>query len=207
MVLGGLVQPYASSLTRYSKTQIALEYAYWVQETCANVSVFWVHASNLERFRESYTYIALECRIAGYDDPKADVLQLVKRWLERNDRGWWLMIMDNADDAQLFGQPGGLGEHIPECSHGTILVTTRNKQAGLGLAKGKTPTEVGTMDDDESEQLLRANIGGSGVASGELLALSSRLEYLPLRARPGGCIHRGEHDSGQRVPRAPRQER
>ncbi len=144
------------------------------------MSVFWVHASSAERFRESYHSIALECCIPGHDDPKAEILQLVKRWLEKKDRGLWLMIIDNADDAQLFGQAGGLGQHIPECSHGAVLITTRNKQAGLALAKGKPPTEVRTMDEDESEQLLRAYLGESGLTSDELLALSSRLEYLPL---------------------------
>ena len=37
------------------------------------------------------------------------------------------------------------------------------------------------MDDNESEQLLRANLEECGdLASSELLALSSRLEHLPL---------------------------
>jgi len=32
---------------------------------------------------------AQECHIPGYDDPKADVAPLLKRWLERKDRGRW----------------------------------------------------------------------------------------------------------------------
>ncbi|KAK3896357.1 hypothetical protein C8A05DRAFT_20645, partial [Staphylotrichum tortipilum] len=32
------------------KTQIALAYAYWLQDECPDVSVFWVHASSAERF-------------------------------------------------------------------------------------------------------------------------------------------------------------
>jgi len=137
------------------------------------MSVFWVHASNAERFRESFTSIALECRIPGYDDPKTDVLPLVKRWLERTDQGSWLMVLDNADDAQLFfpppqklqttngiSQEDYLGQYIPESAHGSILVTTRNKDAGLKFAKGEPPIEVDVMNESESEQLLRTKLGG-----------------------------------------------
>lgn len=156
------------------------------------MSVFWVHAGNTERFHESYSSIAIKWQIPGYDDPKADLLLLVKRWLEAEERGWWLMVVDNADDVQLFTPPRGreqavgtrqeqyLGQYIPNCAHGSILVTTRNKQAGLRLAPGKPPTHVSMMDDDESEQLLREYLGKDVAASSELLALSSRLEHLPL---------------------------
>ncbi|RYP67309.1 hypothetical protein DL771_007327 [Monosporascus sp. 5C6A] len=171
----------------------ALEYAYWLQEACPDMSVFWVHASNAERFRQAYASIAQECRVPGYDDPKTDVLPLVKRWLETKDRGRWLMVVDNADDMQLFfGQPvepvnagassheGSLGRYLPECSHGAILATTRNMQVGSRLTKGKRPIEVGKMDGGETDQLLRTWLDGVGIASGELSALSSRLEHLPL---------------------------
>ncbi|EAQ87914.1 hypothetical protein CHGG_04533 [Chaetomium globosum CBS 148.51] len=157
------------------------------------VSVFWVHASNAERFRQAYASIAQECRVPGYDDPKADVLLLVKAWLERTNCGQWLMVVDNADDMQLFfGQHMGpvnassssyeesLGQYLPECPQGAILVTTRNKPAGLRLTKGKRPIEVGKMDEGETDQLLRAHLDGISVSSSESSALSSRLEHLPL---------------------------
>jgi tetratricopeptide (TPR) repeat protein len=131
--------------------------------------------------------------VPGYDNPKEDVLLLVKAWLERKERGRWLMVLDNADDMQLFfGQHVGpanaspssheesLGRHLPECPHGAILVTTRNKQAGSRLTKGKRPIEVGKMDEGETDQLLRARLDGINVAPSESSALSSRLEHLPL---------------------------
>ena len=174
------------------KTEIALEYTYWLRETHPDISVFWVHASSAERFRQSFTSIALKCCIPGYNDPKTDVLSLVKRWLERRDRECWLMVIDNADNTQLFFpslreaeqanstiQEEHLGQYIPECAYGTILVTTRNKQAGLKLAK-RPPLEIGAINDDESEQLLRTNLGEQDVATEELLTLSYRLERLPL---------------------------
>jgi hypothetical protein len=59
------------------KTQIALTYVYWLQQKRPEVSVFWVHASSAERFRQAYLSIAKEYSILGQDDPKADVLSLV----------------------------------------------------------------------------------------------------------------------------------
>ncbi|KAK4241610.1 hypothetical protein C8A03DRAFT_30191 [Achaetomium macrosporum] len=122
----------------------------------------------------AYASIAQECQVPGYDDPKADVLLLVKGWLERKYRGPWLMVIDNADDIQLFfGGPansscgnassassyvGKLELYIPEPAHGSPLITTRNKQVGLRLAKGNIPIELEKMDDVESEKLLRTRL-------------------------------------------------
>ena len=74
---------------------------------------------------------------------------------------------------------GKLGQYIPDCAHGSVLITTRNKQAGLSLAKGHPPTEVGEMNDTESQKLLRTKLT-ENPASDELSTLSSRLEHLPL---------------------------
>ena len=119
-----------------------------------------------------------------------DVLPLVKEWLEKKDCGQWLMAIDNADDSQVFfDQPvatsssrnkGNLAQHIPECAHGSIIITTRNKETGSRLLKGKRPIEVQKMDAGESDQLFRTKLEEEDLSSNALLALSSRLEYLPL---------------------------
>ena len=177
----------------HRKTQIALDYAYWAAENCPGLSVFWVHASSAERFRQAFASIAQECHIPGYDDPRTNVLPLVKAWLERKDQGRWLMVIDNADDTQLFlrssrdlendnppDQEGTLGRYIPECPHGSILITTRNKQTGIRLTKGRAVIEVDKMNEDESNRLLRTTLDGFELATDEALHLSSRLECLPL---------------------------
>jgi hypothetical protein len=157
------------------------------------VSVFWVHASSAERFRQAYASIAKQCQIPGYDDPKVDVLPLVKRWLEGTGSGRWFMVIDNADDTQVFfgrraepatadtsGLEGKVGSYIPDCAHGSVLVTTRNKETGSRLANGKRPIEVRQLDENESDQLLRTKLEDEELDRDELLVLSSRLEYLPL---------------------------
>ncbi|KAB5513463.1 hypothetical protein GE09DRAFT_1266719 [Coniochaeta sp. 2T2.1] len=64
------------------------------------------------------------------------------------------MVIDNADDTQVFfgrqepatsdtsGLEGKVGSYIPDCAHGSVLVTTRNKETGSRLAIGKRPIEA-----------------------------------------------------------------
>ncbi|KAI0476806.1 hypothetical protein F4859DRAFT_514138 [Xylaria cf. heliscus] len=173
------------------KTQVTLAYVFWLHNTSPDVSIFWVHASSINRFRQAYAEIAEECQVPGYDDPKVDVLSLLKKWLEQKNRGRWLMVIDNADDAQFFCRSAEfsgaedekyLGRYIPECAHGDVLITTRNKQVGLQLTKGvgKSLLEIGKMDDVECCQLLHASLDNNLIATEELSTLASRLEHLPL---------------------------
>ncbi|KEY74867.1 hypothetical protein S7711_09811 [Stachybotrys chartarum IBT 7711] len=84
------------------KTQIALQYIYWLRGINPAISILWVHASSADRFRQSYLSIAEEYQIPGYDDPKSDLLLLVKCWLERTDCEPWLMVFDNSSSFTLF---------------------------------------------------------------------------------------------------------
>ncbi|KAK2054946.1 purine and uridine phosphorylase [Colletotrichum caudatum] len=181
------------------KTQIALAYVYWLKERRPDVSVFWVHASNAQRFRQAYASIAEACDIPGRDDPAADTLSLVKEWLEKEANGPWLMVVDNADDTNVFFQTqeasqgdarakdtketGKLGRYIPECRRGSVLITTRNKQTGLRLAPGKPATKVDRLTGDEADQMLRSMLeesDGDAISAEDASALSFRLEHLPL---------------------------
>ncbi|TPX13273.1 uncharacterized protein E0L32_006246 [Thyridium curvatum] len=172
------------------KTQIALTFLYWVRETYPDVSIFWVHASTAERFKQAYVSIAEACHTPGCGDPTGDMPSLVKRWLQGKDSGPWIMVIDNADDENVFSpnsaEPGNQGnlmaQYIPECAHGAILVTTRNKQVGSRLVKGKSLIEVGPMDEIESNELLRAfsERAGDQDSLTEYSTLSAQLEHLPL---------------------------
>jgi hypothetical protein len=161
------------------------------------VSIFWIHASNAERFHQAFSQIAQSCQISGYSDPKVDILKLVKAWLERKDQRPWLMVIDNADDTEMFfssseatspkpeganrlALEGNLGRYIPECSHGSILVTTRNKQTGVRLTRGRGVIEVGQMDQAESRQLIHKRLENDGLDPNHVSLLTARLENLPL---------------------------
>ncbi|KAF4942093.1 hypothetical protein CGCF245_v000984 [Colletotrichum fructicola] len=172
------------------KTQIALAYCYWFKERFQDASVFWIHASNVERFQKAFSDIARECEVPGHSKEEVDILLLVKKWLENKQRGRWLLVIDNADDTEVFFpvkpiveadcRATSIGHSIPECSHGSVLITTRNKQAGLKLGLGKPPIEVEKMTESETTQLLRTLLEDESVTPAEASLLSSRLENLPL---------------------------
>ncbi|KAK1829263.1 hypothetical protein QBC39DRAFT_136109 [Podospora conica] len=186
------------------KTQIAIAFVYWLRQVHKDVSVFWVHASTTERFQQAYASFAQQLGILddnkdpGRDesatlhggDPGQDELNLVKLWLERKDVGRWLLVIDNADDAEIFFRPKGtpsdkassnnkhLASYIPECAHVSILITTRNKQTGLRLSKQRRPIAVGNMGDAESQELLSIKLDNS--TSEDRQKLANLLESLPL---------------------------
>jgi hypothetical protein len=84
------------------KSQLAIEYSYRVREKSLDTWVFWVHASSYTRFEQGYRDIANRLKLHGSDDPKVDVLQLVSQWLQDDTNESWLLILDNADDANMF---------------------------------------------------------------------------------------------------------
>ncbi|KAK1839201.1 hypothetical protein CCHR01_18181 [Colletotrichum chrysophilum] len=197
-VFGGRSRACLYGLGGVGKTQIALQYVYWLHETRPDFSIFWVHASSEARFRQSFEDIAEECDIPGRHAPSVNVLSLVQTWLRQQLRHPWLLVLDNADDEFLFYPKSpssagsfatkyekgngkqGLGHFIPECGQGCVLVTTRNKQAGLDLVFGQPIIEVERMDDEESARMISAMTGAKDLLFSKSSTLSNRLENLPL---------------------------
>jgi hypothetical protein len=157
--------------------------------------VFWVHASNAARFEQSYRDIANRVKIAGRRDPQANIFELVHNWL-CDSRQRWLLVLDNVDDARflLSGLANGDGdgqttnaqiirkplrEYLPHCEHGSILVTTRSKEAALKLVEQRNIISVEPMDKAEGialfERKLRVQEDSNSVAE-----LVLALEYMPL---------------------------
>jgi hypothetical protein len=124
------------------KSQIAVEFAHQIW-TESQLSVFWVSASSIDRFREGYNAIFDE-HVSSDSDTKCDKLICAKEWLEREHDNW-ILIIDNADETCLF-EPRKKGkqadanqsilEFLPKSKHGAILVTTRNRAAGVKFTKG-----------------------------------------------------------------------
>lgn len=152
--------------------------------------MFWVHASAKDRFRQAYKTIATKCEIPGHDDPDKDILKLVHDYLKNNTDRPWVLIIDNADDKELFFPPGadelgfpkieGLSQYFPDCDHGSILMTTRDKKAGSDFMYGQPQVMIGELSSSEALQLINQTLGHENTTEEEALALSTRMEYLPL---------------------------
>ncbi|KAF6829473.1 kinesin light chain [Colletotrichum musicola] len=76
-----------------------------------------------------------------------------------------------------------LSDYIPECSQGSILITTRDKKCGTKFARAQSLAdslvEVPKMSEKEARQLLH-RILGDRFPSKDTSALSIQLEHLPL---------------------------
>ncbi|KZL82666.1 kinesin light chain, partial [Colletotrichum incanum] len=118
------------------------------------------------------------CYIPGYNDPKANILMLVKTWLEKTVRGRWL-IGGSIDTHSTAETQGGLARYIPKCVRRSILITTRNKQTASRLVRGNSLLEIGGMSESEASKLLRLILNNK-VSTKEASNLSTRLEHLPL---------------------------
>jgi hypothetical protein len=157
--------------------------------------VFWVHASNVARFEQSYRDIADRVKITGRRDPQANIFKLVHDWL-CDCKQRWLLVLDNVDDARflLGGQAKvdgqspttnapviqkPLREYLPHCERGSILVTTRNTQAARSLVERRDVVHVKPMDEAQALALFEKKLEAQGDSS-HVAELAALLEYMPL---------------------------
>jgi tetratricopeptide (TPR) repeat protein len=135
-----------------------------------------VDASTLETIESGFQDIA---RYSGMGNTAQDAL----RWFSQQHEEW-LVIFDNADDPDV-----NLREFFPPCSHGNIIITTRN-EACRSLAPNHN---VSRMDPVEAVNLLLASSMMKRSQENLNLALSvvKELGYLALAiAQVGAYISR-----------------
>ncbi|KAH7125055.1 hypothetical protein B0J13DRAFT_598998 [Dactylonectria estremocensis] len=172
----------------FGKSQVAIQFAHHIRDTSPQTSVFWVHASSKPRFEEAYRSIADNLRLPSRNDPSVDVLGLVRDWLQREEAGPWLMVLDNVDDVNLFypnssaGRDGArpLAVFLPKCRNGIILVTSRSMDAAEKLTGShKAVYRISAMDDAQALQLFCNKLQGDSdkTATADLL---DALDYIPL---------------------------
>ncbi|KAK5553028.1 hypothetical protein LTR46_009104 [Exophiala xenobiotica] len=181
------------------KTQVAIEYAYRIQEEDPKPWVFWVHASSASRFEESYRSIAQRLQLPGWQEPKADILRMVHNWLSDEHNGRWTLVVDNADDEKVvFEQRSGeidpeaptmgragrsLAGYLPTSPKGSIVLTTRNRKVAEGLIEyAEDILDLGPMNIDEAVGLLSKRLKklGGGCTRDDLVDLARQLDCMPL---------------------------
>ncbi|RPB26407.1 hypothetical protein L211DRAFT_769464, partial [Terfezia boudieri ATCC MYA-4762] len=130
------------------KTQLALQYVYRHKE--AYSSVFWINAAN-------YTAIGRLLDMTGklnaagkftVQEPTDEqhIVGAVKQWLAAKENNKWLLVIDNLDDLESFD----LSDYIPQCCHGTVIITSRRPNC----VHRRRGVEVSQMQGSEAEMLL-----------------------------------------------------
>lgn len=149
------------------KSQLAIQFAHRINDTQIDTWVFWVYAASLARVEQAFRDIADNIKLRDRKQPGANIYKLVSRWLSNRRNGKWVMIIDSADDYDMFyGEPKDgrkvqpLWSYIPQSSHGCILLTTRSEKLGSELAGGhQNVIKVGAMDHTEAFSLLGKKLG------------------------------------------------
>ncbi|MCJ1460233.1 hypothetical protein MMC28_010612, partial [Mycoblastus sanguinarius] len=151
------------------KSQIAIEYCYRFRETHPHAHVVWVHSSTAQRLKQAYRDIARTLTLPGWNDPRVDTLCSVFEWFNEADNVQWLMVLDNADDLDIFfAKPTStvadsertvsLIDYLPQSSQGLMLITTRDTRIGGRLAGRPTSIPVDPMSPSEAQDLLRSQL-------------------------------------------------
>ena len=157
--------------------------------------MFWIHASTKERFEQAFKAIARQCKLPGWNDPATNPLDLVYDWLSGDCT--WLMILDNADDKDVFfdQRPTSTSQdpepqrstlpfatYLPQTLRGgSILITSRNRDAAYRLTGDfGNLIDVPNMGQEDAAALLCKKLPDDHSSDDERSELVELLEYLPL---------------------------
>jgi tetratricopeptide (TPR) repeat protein len=168
--------------------------------------VLWMHASSAARFDHSVRDILGLLKIHGRQSRNADLYELLRSWLVDTRGRRWLLILDNADEAEYLLEPPAVTnlerrsipapsgdrrlDYIPTCDHGTVLITTRRHDMCLEMVHRNDMLEVLPMDADHALELMQKKIGMQGQED-EIMRLATDLELMPLAmAQAAAYIHK-----------------
>ena len=188
-----------------SKSQIAIEYAHRFVQGAPNAWVFWVRAGDKTLFERSYLDMS-KLQTGSEVEKDEDVFVKVSDWLSDPRNGWWLMVLDNADDFDVFYETQSvrstwgresrfyekpLIDFIPQVGHGKVLVTSRDRGCARRLVDDdKNLIKVDPMTREQSQWLFRSRIPGSSLdtpcSTGEY-SLLSILHCIPLAISQAGA--------------------
>ena len=174
------------------KTQVAIELLFQMREKDPDCLIIWIPAARMESLHRAYTNTAEQLCIAGWEDEKADVKRLVQKYLNKESRGQWLLVFDNADDINMWiakavsglqpqQGPPPLLDYLPQSKQGAILFTTRDRKTAVKLAQ-QNVFELPAMEEEVAVQLLEKCLLKKDLILNrrDTDALLSQLTYLPL---------------------------
>ncbi|KAH7168414.1 kinesin light chain 3 [Fusarium sp. MPI-SDFR-AT-0072] len=151
----------------FGKSQLAIQFAHHVYADEPGTSVYWVHGSSMATFEESYRALADVLALPRRHEPEVNVLVLVRNWLQRDDIHPWLMIVDNADNINLFFHnmehndvlEDRLASYLPKSNKGKILVTSRSHNIAEKLVgSSRAMLQIPVMEEEQALELLQQRL-------------------------------------------------
>lgn len=148
------------------KSQLALEFAYTTATKSPEVWVFWIHADTQDHVEEGFRRIAKCIELPAQNLPWVDLYQHVCNWLSDTQNGQWIIVLDGADNPNVFYKMRIVSRNIPVLSvppepadlflpsltrNGSIIVTTRNKNFAIDLTGDRSNIiEIGPMSKTDA---------------------------------------------------------
>jgi hypothetical protein len=133
-----------------------------------------VNGGSWATFSRDYRNISTRLGLLDSDTTEDETFLRLKDWLESEDSGNRILIIDNADNPSEFRTL----RYIPERFKGKLIVTTRFRTAVSRLLLCE-PVEVPRMDKNEAEELFRCLYTGI-VDTDHISDMLLTLDYLPL---------------------------
>lgn len=184
------------------KSEIATEFMY--KHHMEFDAVFWLQADQATTLQNGFSHMAVELGLEETESKDQDVsIDLVKAWLAQPVRkheqtenadgnlARWLIIFDNVDD------PEDLNDYWPQFGRGSVLITSRDptsKHNVYSRDKGSSGIDLPPLTNEEGAKLLMRLTDNDSAAFDQALAVSQRLEGLPLGIiQMAGVINRRDY--------------
>jgi len=168
----------------YPSSLVHAELAYRTRDNRPNCSVFWVPATSVENIQQAYLEIARQLQIQ-VGEKMEDVVKLVQDALSQESTGQWLLILDNADDIDLWlnnidTKSTRLIDCLPRSNNGSIIFTTRSRKAAVKFAPAII--QVPEKDEDVATQILKNSLKNQEILHDHQAVFDflGKLTFLPL---------------------------
>lgn len=153
----------------------------------SDCTVIWLPAVDQESLHQAYLEIARQLGLHHSDGEKEDVKVILQKHLSQPQSGRWLLIIDNADDIDMWidGAPNstncGLRSFLPKSDQGAIIFTTRSNRVAQYLAPGDI-IEIPEMDETKALKVLHNSLLNKKLLEDDQSArkLLEQLTFLPL---------------------------
>lgn len=135
------------------KTQLALRHI--KEEGRRYSAVVWINASTAEHAAHDFQEAASEILkswprdVPVQQSQDMDALSRVKARLRSTMHRNWLLVIDSVEDVDQ----NELARYVPECAHGSVLITSTKPRACKGF-RPKRPVYVEGLDHDNARSLL-----------------------------------------------------
>jgi hypothetical protein len=135
-------------------------------------------------FEQAYTEIVRKLPVRRDTDDE-NPIESVRRYLSSEAAGPWLLIVDNADDMDMFfgssDTPGGITEYLPESEGNLTLFTTRSREVAVAVTINDM-VELHEMSPQEAISFLEKSLIRKDLLCDKItvIELLKKLTYLPL---------------------------